>query len=339
MAELVAMTVRGGVPEVGGQGGGIQNSGNLTLKDSIVTSNGGPGTIWDGTGFEGGGIHNSGTLTVEDSTIQGNDSYTGCGIHNVGTATLVNSIVADNGGPSAPPYLTLVEAGSGIFNEGGSLTLIDSVVSGNQDGGGDAAAIDSHRTGTMLLLINSVVSENVSSQSGSIFSTGGPTTLINSTVSGNIGLVDGIEWWGTLKLISSTVVQIWGWALGTYGSEPAELIMANSIIVGGTEPCLGTLHATSWGGNIESPTNDCGLTHPTDLVNVSAEDLALGPLQDNGGPTMTHALLPGSVAIDRIPEAMCVDADGQPLTTDQRGEPRPETGGDSCDVGAFEVQP
>jgi hypothetical protein len=66
-------------------------------------------------------------------------------------------------------------------------------------------------------------------------------------------------------------------------------------------------------------------------------DPMLGPLQDNGGPTMTHALLPGSVAIDRIPPSLCVDADGQPLTEDQRGEPRP--GRTMCDVGAFEVQP
>jgi len=54
-------------------------------------------------------------------------------------------------------------------------------------------------------------------------------------------------------------------------------------------------------------------------------------------PTETNALLPGSVAIDVIPEAACVDADGEPLTTDQRGEPRPEAGGSMCDVGAFEL--
>jgi hypothetical protein len=95
--------------------------------------------------------------------------------------------------------------------------------------------------------------------------------------------------------------------------------------------------ALSGGGNIESPGDTCGFNDPTDQVNISAEDLNLGPLADNGGPTETHALLPGSVAIDQIPEADCVDADGQPLTTDQRGEPRPA--GSGCDVGAFEVQP
>jgi hypothetical protein len=97
--------------------------------------------------------------------------------------------------------------------------------------------------------------------------------------------------------------------------------------------------ALSGGGNLESPGDTCGFDQPTDQVNVSAEDLNLGPLQDNGGPTQTHALLPGSVALDKIPEADCLDADGAPLTTDQRGEPRPETGGTMCDVGAFEVQP
>jgi hypothetical protein len=80
----------------------------------------------------------------------------------------------------------------------------------------------------------------------------------------------------------------------------------------------------------------CGFDQATDQVNVSPEALRLGALADNGGPTPTQALGEGSVAIDQIPEADCVDADGQPLTTDQRGEPRP--GGAGCDVGAFELQ-
>jgi hypothetical protein len=94
--------------------------------------------------------------------------------------------------------------------------------------------------------------------------------------------------------------------------------------------------ARSGGGNLESPGDTCGFNQPTDAVNISADDLKLGPLADNGGPTMTHALGAGSVAIDVIPEADCVDADGEPLMTDQRGEPRPV--GDGCDVGAFERQ-
>jgi hypothetical protein len=75
------------------------------------------------------------------------------------------------------------------------------------------------------------------------------------------------------------------------------------------------------------------LDQASDQVDVTADDLKLGPLQDNGGPTMTHALGAGSVAVDVIPADMCE------LPIDQRGEPRPETGGTMCDVGAFEVQP
>ena len=90
---------------------------------------------------------------------------------------------------------------------------------------------------------------------------------------------------------------------------------------------------TSTGYNLESPNNTCGFDQITDQVNVTAEDLKLGPLRDNGGPTMTQALGAGSVAIGHIPAVDCQ------VTEDQRGQPRPETGGDACDVGSFERQP
>jgi hypothetical protein len=89
----------------------------------------------------------------------------------------------------------------------------------------------------------------------------------------------------------------------------------------------------SHGYNIESPGDTCGFDQETDQVEVTAEQLNLGPLQDNGGPTGTHALGAGSVAIDQIPEADCE------VDTDQRGEPRPAGTESKCDVGAFEVQP
>ena len=110
--------------------------------------------------------------------------------------------------------------------------------------------------------------------------------------------------------------------------------MTSSLIRSG---CSGIVTTSSY--NIESPGDTCGFDRISDLVNVSAEDLNLDPLADNGGSTETHALLLGSVAIDVIPAADCVDADSEPLTEDQRGEPRPEAGGTMCDVGAFEVQP
>jgi hypothetical protein len=116
------------------------------------------------------------------------------------------------------------------------------------------------------------------------------------------------------------------------------LTMTSSLVDG---DCLDSV-VTSNGYNIESPGDTCGFDPDgTDQVNVSADDLKLGELADNGGPTMTHALLPGSVAIDVIPVIDCVDAVGAPLTTDQRGQPRPAgtTDPKKCDVGAFEVPP
>ncbi|MFZ1862949.1 MAG: choice-of-anchor Q domain-containing protein [Polyangiales bacterium] len=131
--------------------------------------------------------------------------------------------------------------------------------------------------------------------------------MTNSTVSGNTGAPS--LYWVSMTLINTLLE-------GDYAETP---------------------DAVSLGNNIESPGNTCGLDQPTDQVNVTAEQLALGPLQDNGGPTETHALGAGSVAINQIPEANCVVADGAPLTTDERGEPRPAGAG--FDVGAFEVQP
>jgi len=122
-------------------------------------------------------------------------------------------------------------------------------------------------------------------------------------------------------------------AVGAGGgiSNRGTMTLANSVI---ESDCEGS--ATSNGYNIESPGDTCGFEQPTDQVNVSADDLKLGPLQDNGGPTMTHALGAGSVAIDVIPTDECVDAGGAPLTTDQRGVTRPQ--GSACDAGSVEME-
>ncbi|PYI92889.1 MAG: hypothetical protein DMF03_01655, partial [Verrucomicrobia bacterium] len=69
------------------------------------------------------------------------------------------------------------------------------------------------------------------------------------------------------------------------------------------------------------------------------QDPLLGPLQNNGGPTQTHALLPGSPAIDTAAPAGATDDLGNPLMIDQRGFPRPYPAGGGSDMGAFELQP
>jgi hypothetical protein len=114
------------------------------------------------------------------------------------------------------------------------------------------------------------------------------------------------------------------------GLEPegASLTISGTVISGFCDDeVLPTLQSNGY--NIESLGDTCGFNDGTDLVNITEGQLDLGPLQDNGGPTMTHALGADSVAVDHIPAVDCE------VDEDQRGEARDLM----CDVGAFEVQP
>ena len=100
--------------------------------------------------------------------------------------------------------------------------------------------------------------------------------------------------------------------------------------------CRGAL--TSFDYNLLGNTTDCTFTTTVhDQTNVAA---GLDGLQDNGGPTLTQALLPGSLAIDTADPAGCRDQVGALLNADQRGRPRPANGAGAtrCDIGAFELQ-
>jgi hypothetical protein len=160
-------------------------------------------------------------------------------------------------------------------------------------------------------------------------------TVTNSTVSDSAVLYEcgsryngyGIGNDGTLIITNSTLAAN---AMGGLDNR-GEATATNSVIDGGCVQFGDDSTMMSGGYNIVGGADGCGFDEPGDMVDVSSSALGLGPLTDNGGPTMTHALLPGSVAIDAIPAPMCEVAE------DQRGEPRPAGG--MCDVGAFEVQP
>ena len=153
---------------------------------------------------------------------------------------------------------------------------------------------------------------------------------------GGFGLNQNVS---TLSLTNSTVSNntaiFSGPGSGIYNPNGATLILTNTIIAknhGGSE-CSGTggWSVTSLGHNLDSD-GTCGLDGTGDLSNT---DPLLGPLQDNGGPTLTHALLPDSPAIDSGDDAVL----GSPhnLTTDQRGFPR--LLGAHLDIGAYEAEP
>jgi hypothetical protein len=258
----------------------------------------------------GGGIDNESgaTLTISNSTLStntagsvGNPAVEGGGIFNIGTLTIVNSTVSANtaGGISG--------AGGGIFN-GGTLTIVNSTVSGNTAIKG--AGIDNAGDTTTVTITNSTFSGNAASVYGGACFNGGTLQIGNSTLSNNSAGVfgGGILNFGPLQ-IGDTILN-----RGDSGE--------NIHSFGGT--------ITSMGYNLSSDDGGGFLTGPGDQINTNP---VLGPLQDNGGPTFTYALLPGSPAIDT----------GDPNFTtppffDQRGPGFLRIVGARVDKGSFEVQ-
>jgi hypothetical protein len=279
-------------------------------------------TVRNGAGQEdGGGIYNCfGTLTVIDSIITGNRISSGHGSYGYGagiyncpssTLTLVNTTISNNS--------ALI--GGAICN-GGTLTINKSTISGNvarqHEGGGIA------NYGT-LTITNSTFSGNMARSSllgsvaggilnGGLFRSSGTLAINNSTLSGNVAR--GGKGGGIFNVKGSTVV------------------LQNSIVANNTGGnCHGAV--TSHGYNLSSD-GTCDFDRAGDLNDT---DPKLGQLRNNGGPTKTLALLPGSPAIDSGNPNGCTDGKGHLLKTDQRGEPRPDQEDESgCDRGAYERQ-
>jgi CSLREA domain-containing protein len=296
------LTIRNGLT-------GIGNSGvPLTVSNSLLTGNSG--------GLGGGIFHIAGVLTVINSTLSGNSALFGGGLYNLnGTVTLTNSTVSGN---TATPNAGTGGNGGGIYNDHGSVTITTSTISQNRavlvtpDGGTGGGIYTDHGT---LIITNSTLSGNTADiVAGAISSDNAALTLAGSTLSGNSAFVGGgFDIFGGTTTMRADLLDT-----GTRG--------ANCHVTGST--------FTSNGSNLSDDTSCQALfTLPSDKNNVN---LMLGPLASNGGPTQTHALLPGSPAIDAL-------AGNCPVSTDQRGSPRPRDGDGNgsavCDSGAFELAP
>jgi len=238
------------------------------------------------------------TVTLSGLTISKGWRTQGADISNSGTLTVNNATISGgwNGGNAV---------GGGIYNDG-TLTLNSSTVIGNNGDSGGGIYNDG-----MLALNNSTVSANVG-DGGGIYNDG-TATLNNSTISNN-----------------STV---WGGGGGVLNG--GTLHTRNTIIAGNTfDSDIGLLpddlagDLGSLGHNLIGNTSG-GSGFRTDLGDKLNVDPLLGPLQDNGGPTFTYALLPGSPALD------AGDNKDAPLF-DQRGFARIVNG--TIDIGAYELQ-
>jgi hypothetical protein len=317
-------------------GGGIYNSGTLTISNSTIAGNSAGGY----SPGNGGGIYNSGTLTISNSTIINNSAGgyspgSGGGIYNIGALTIsANSTISGNIAKGHG-----VGDGGGIYNLG-TLTVSNSTISGNGASGGGAGSGGGISNGGPLTINDSTVSGNfaggMGSSGGGIGNRGG-LTINNSTVTGNsAGCGGGISNGGTLTMNNSTIsgnsAGLCGHRQGSVIDNGGTSILQNTIVANkGVSNCGGTI--TSHGYNLSSDST-CNFSNTGDLNNT---DPKLGQLGNYGGPTQTIPLLSGSPAIDAGNPSGCTDGQGHLLKTDQRGRPRhdkEDNGG--CDMGAYE---
>ncbi|TWU51875.1 choice-of-anchor Q domain-containing protein [Rubripirellula reticaptiva] len=290
-------------------------TGDLTLVGLTVT-----GGRTTGANDIGGGIRfdSMDGLTLTSSTVSGNSTTgelgLGGGIYAFGDATLDSSTLSGNRTYGNEGI------GGGIFARHGDVILTSSTISGNStsgdfaDGGGIAA-----RYGDITLM-ESTISGNSGSDGGGIFMFRGGLSLSHSTISGNVAEERG----GGVFVIN-------------YGYNPP-LTIESSIVAGNTDNGSGPdLH----------PDPDSTQTINHSLIGISALTITgsnnqigsvatpveplLGALADNGGPTQTHALLPGSPAINAGDPGF-----SSPPNFDQRGFAR--VAGGQIDMGAFEAQ-
>jgi hypothetical protein len=273
-------------------GGGIYNDGTLTLSNSTITDN--------FASPRGGGIYNSptGTMTLNQSVVSANSATNAGGaIFNDGTLTVNNSSLADNGSTDAD--------GGAIFNLG-TLTLTCSTFWGN---GGTGAYGGAVRNDGLMTVQECTLANNRADLGGAFYNMGtlivsSSTISLNTAVAGGGGVDNG----GAL-LARNT-------------------IFAEDSITTGTGPDLSGV-LISLGHNLFGNSRGGSGFRASDLLNVNPR---LGPLQYNGGPTQTMALLSGS------PTLNAGDTTDAPAY-DQRGLGYLRIVGGRIDIGAYEVQP
>ncbi|MFN2638209.1 MAG: choice-of-anchor Q domain-containing protein, partial [Gemmatimonadaceae bacterium] len=266
-------------------------------------------------------IAGSSTVTISGLTIANGNAFgnSGGGIYNISTGTLTVTGCAISG--------NFANGGGGIFNNGGTLTITNSTISGNSASNGSGGGILNLQGA--LTITNSTISGN---SAGSDFGGGifnnftGKVTLTSSTIFGNSAASGG----GGV---------CFAFQPGFFGSVMAK----NTIIALNTSSVDPDVSGplTSLGFNLVGNEGDTMITPTTgDQIGTKNSPInpLLGPLQDNGGPTFTHALLSGSPAIEK--------GNSSGSNTDQRGFARPvdtpfianASSGDGADIGAYEVQ-
>jgi CSLREA domain-containing protein len=312
-----------------GQGGGALNQGSFystTFENVRITNH--------TTDHWGGAIYSQGTITLIDCVVSNNFARdntafnSGGAIRSTGELTVVRTTFLDNGlDASASPG-----QGGAIRQDLDLLIVEDSTFDGNEaaNGGAIHALGEVHITGTTFY-------DNDATSAGGAINSGpsGNLYITNSTFSANDG--GDLRYSGDAWIQNSTFFDYYLTDV-TFTSGGGTLTIKNSILFSnyGANCSVPILSA---GYNLANDTS-CSLSGTGDLSGV---DPKLDFWAYNGGPTWTHALKPGSPAIDAGNPAGCTDDVGDPILTDQRGFPRAIDGNIDgsarCDIGAYEAEP
>ena len=336
----------GGIGGAGGNGGGIFSSGTLTLSDTTISGNnagnggaGGNGSHGDngsgvpnggsggsgGNGGGGGGIANEvGSATINGSTITANTSGAGGGGMPGQSPDLVSGGAGGNGGNGGAGG-----NGAGIASAAttASLHATNDTIEGNTAGNG--------ATGGAGAAEAQGLAPNGTGGNGGNGGFGGglvniqsTTQLVNLTISANsVGAGAG----GGTAVDQPGMAGSAGHGGGVYATSSTPTVQ--NTLFDNNEPggeCRGTISDGGHNLLFAPPSIGPHITDACVFTTAIGTDPMLDPLADNGGPTQTMRLQPGSPAIDQVPASGA----GCPAT-DQRGVTRP--GGAACDIGAYEV--
>ena len=281
----------------GGYGGGLENSGAITMTNSLLDGN----TV---TG-SGGGIWNmGGTAVLQQTTIRNNSAYEGGGFNSYGSQVEMQDVnIVGN--------VATGSHGGGIYHGGGTLFITNATISGNMasDPAANGGGIYQNSDDNMTLYNVTLADNQAGGYGGGFYHNGRYAVLTNVTIGNNLAGVTGDAIYEESPMTPSF---------------PGVVQMGNSVIFGSANNCGGSLFQ-SFGHNISQ--GGCpSLSDPSDQENYGGS-LELGSLGLNGGVFAMRTFLPqaGSPLIDAADASQCP-------ATDQRSAARVGT----CDMGAVE---
>lgn len=315
----------------------------ISISDTHATLTGitiqnGKGRDYDGGGIQLSAVTADSYLTLTDSLIFSNTSQIASGgisimgnrnQGKVANATINRSMIVSNTLIS-PPGLS-GSYGGGIYCSDGALSVSNTWVDKNHlpptSSGGGLIALN-----CKVLIDSSTFSQNSADAGGAIHYEGNQLIIFNSTLSGNTSSSSGSVLYGNLRsaimISNTTVVSNGNISVAAFfiGFAQDGFKIVNTILANPRNCESGQFAITSLGHNISSDTS-CELSHASDRINTNP---LITPLQLENGLAPTHALLPGSPAIDSGDDSACPKLD-------QRGIARPI--GQHCDVGSYEYFP